>query len=331
MPKLAPGAVTRRIPRPGWLAGTPPTDLISVAGLLGRPVRNQAAAEIGKVVDVVVRWRGERYPPVTGIVVRVGRRQSWVHATDVAEITGHLVTLRSAKLDLRDFEPRPGEITLNRDVIDHQMVDVDDVRVFRAADLYLGKVGTGYLLVGADIGLGTLVRRLGPARWRSTPTPDRVIDWATIQPFGEAGGPVRLVQPNQDLARLRPGELADLLEDLGRREREELLGALDRDQAADALEEMESDDLRNLLRELSPQQTASLVADMEPDEAAEALRDLDQTTRDASARRHGPRHGVGVARAAAVLGPHGRRAHDHQHRVRGGDHHRGRDPPTAPC
>jgi len=281
MPKLAPRAVSRRFSRPGWLAGTPTTDLISVAGLIGRPVRNQAAAEIGRVVDVVVRWHGERYPPITGLVVRVGRRQSWVPATDIAEITGHLVTLRSARLDLRDFESRPGEVTLNRDVIDHQMVDVDGVRVFRAADLYLGRVGPGYLLVGADVGLGTLLRRLGPARWRATATPDRVIDWATIQPFGEAGGPVRLVQPNQELARLRPGELADLLEDLGRREREELLGALDSEQAADALEEMESDDLRNLLRELSPRQTAKLVADMEPDEAAEALRDLDGTTRDA--------------------------------------------------
>jgi len=202
-------------------------------------------------------------------------------ADQIAEISGRLVTLRSARLDLRDFEPRPGEVTLNRDVIDHQMVDVDDVKVFRAADLYLARVAPGYVLVGADVGVGTLLRRLGPARWRSTPTPDRVIDWATIQPFGDAGGPVRLAQPNQDLARLRPGELADLLEDLGRREREEFLEALDRDQAADALEEMESDDLRNLLRELSPQQTASLVADMEPDEAADALRDLDSTTRDA--------------------------------------------------
>lgn len=281
MPKLVPRGASRRIRRSAWPAATPATDLVSVAGLLGRPVRNQVDAEVGRVVDVVVRWEGESYPPVTGLVVRVGRRQTWMPVDHIAEISGRLVTLRSARLDLRDFEPRPGEVTLNRDVIDHQMVDVDDVKVFRAADLYLTGVGSDYVLVGADVGMGTLLRRLGPARWRATPTPDRVIDWATIQPFGDGGGPVRLAHPNQDLARLRPGELADLLEDLGRREREEFLGALDQDQAADALEEMESDDLRNLLRELSPQQTASLVADMEPDEAAEALRDLDSTTRDA--------------------------------------------------
>ena len=281
MPESSSPTPRRRSLRTPRVPAAVSSELISVAGIVGGRVCNQAGAEIGRVVDVVVRWRGESYPPVTGLVVRVGRRETWLPIGHVGSITGRMVTLRSARLDLRDFEARTGEVMLHRDVVDHQMVDVDEVRVFRAADLYLARVEGTYLLVGADIGLGSLLRRLGPARWRATPTPDRVIDWAAIQPFGDDSGPVRLLQPNLELARLRPGEVADLLEELGRREREELLGALDPDQAADALEEMESDHLRNLLRELSTRQTAGLVADMEPDEAAEALRDLDLGTRNA--------------------------------------------------
>jgi Mg/Co/Ni transporter MgtE len=120
------------------------------------------------------------------------------------------------------------------------------------------------------------------------PTPDRVIDWAAIQPFGEPGepgaeeggtpqppgSPVRLRTSHEGLARLRPGELADLLEDLRRDERQELLAALAPDDAADALEEMEPEDLAQLLREADPDEAAALVASMEPDEAADALRDL---------------------------------------------------------
>jgi Mg/Co/Ni transporter MgtE len=49
--------------------------------------------------------------------------------------------------------------------------------------------------------------------------------------------------------RLRPGELADLLEDLGRAERRELLARLTPEQAADALEEMQKEELVQLLRE----------------------------------------------------------------------------------
>lgn len=253
--------------------------LVSVAGLVRAPVRNQAGGEIGTVEDVVVRWQGEPYPPVTGLVVKVGRRRAWIPATHIGLIEARSVTLSSARIDLRDYERRPGEVAANADVVDHQMVDVDGVRVFRAADLYLTRLDGDHVLVGADVGMTTLLRRLGPARFRGRPTPDRVIDWAAIQPFSDPGGPVRLTRANQDLARLRPGELADLLEDLGRHQREELLRALDKDAAADALEEMRGDDLKNLLRELPTAQTAAVVAAMEPDEAAEALRDLDPGTR----------------------------------------------------
>src|SRR6202034_3731287 len=113
------------------------------------------------------------------------------------------------------------------------------------------------------------------------PTPDRVIDWAAIQPFAESTGgtngtttPVRLKTTNEDLHRLRPGELADLLEDLRRDERRELLAALSPDEAADALEEMQAEDLEQLLRESDPMEAARLLAAMEPDEAVDALRDL---------------------------------------------------------
>ena len=113
---------------------------------------------------------------------------------------------------------------------------------------------------------------------RGRPTPERVIDWDAIAPFGEEAtdGPatVRLRRSQQALRRLRPGELADLLEDLGRPGRQELLASLEPEAAADALEEMEPDELEGLLRESEPQKAADLVAAMEPDEAVDALRDL---------------------------------------------------------
>src|SRR5581483_8745896 len=107
------------------------------------------------------------------------------------------------------FERRPGEVMLGRDVLDHQLVDVDGVQVIRAADLYLAPVLGSIRLVGVDVSTSSLLRRLGPARWRSRPTPGRVIDWAAIQPFG-GPGPIRLRRTNQELHRLRPAELADL-------------------------------------------------------------------------------------------------------------------------
>ena len=252
--------------------------LTSVAGLVGRPVTTLASAEVGRIADVVVRWHGESYPPVTGLVVRVARRRAYVPISQVESLGPHGARLRTARLDLRDFHRREDEVSLNADVVDHQLVDIDGVRVVRASDLYLATVNDEVRLVGVDVGFATLLRRLGPANRRTRPTPDRVIDWAAVQPFGASSGPsgaMRLATPNQALRRLRPADLADLLEDLGRDERQELIRSLDPEAAADALEEMEPDELRELLRELTPQEAANLIVEMEPDEAVDALREFE--------------------------------------------------------
>ncbi len=258
--------------------------IVSLAGVVGRPVRNQGGAEIGRLVDVVCRWSGEEtYPPVTGLVVRVGHRLAFVPASAIETIEHTQVLLQSARLDLVDFAPRPGEVTLAEQVLDHQLVDVDGVQVIRAADLYLAPVLGQFRLVGVDISVQSLLRRLGPARWRPTPTPDRVIDWGAIQPFGEteqgAAPEVRLRTTNEGLERLRPGELADLLEDLMRPERQKLLDSLTPEEAADALEEMDPEELASLLREAEPARAAELLDAMEPDEAVDALRDLNSDER----------------------------------------------------
>jgi MgtE-like protein/CBS domain protein len=258
--------------------------LISLAGIIETPVRNQAGEDVGRLVDVVARVDGEeRYPPVTGLVVRVGRRQAFLDAGAIESVDHSGVTLRTSRLDLRDFRRRPGELMLARDLLDHQLVDVDGVQVIRAADLYLAPVGDRLRLVGVDVSVQSLLRRLGPKALRGRPTPDRVIDWDAVQPFSDqlTSGPatVNLRTPNRGLPRLRPSELADLLEDLQRPARQELLASLEREQAADALEEMEPEELLALLREVEPAQAAELIAAMESDEAVDALRDLSEKER----------------------------------------------------
>ncbi|HEX4254324.1 MAG TPA: CBS domain-containing protein, partial [Streptosporangiaceae bacterium] len=85
---------------------------------------------------------------------------------------------------------------------------------------------------------------------------------------------------DEQLRRLAPADLADLLEDLGRPARQDLLSRLENDTAADALEEMDPDELEALLREARPERAAALIAAMEPDEAVDALRDLSDDERD---------------------------------------------------
>jgi hypothetical protein len=69
---------------------------------LGGAVTNQAGEEVGRLADLVAHWAEEPYPPVTGLVVRVGRRQVFVAADQVLELARLGVRLRSARLDLRE-------------------------------------------------------------------------------------------------------------------------------------------------------------------------------------------------------------------------------------
>jgi hypothetical protein len=48
--------------------------LLSLANLMGRPVVDPSGTRVGRVNDVIVRWESVTpHPPVTGIVVRVGK------------------------------------------------------------------------------------------------------------------------------------------------------------------------------------------------------------------------------------------------------------------
>ena len=253
--------------------------LVSVAGLVGAPVHGGDGELVGRLADVVVRSE-PGYPPVAGFVVRVGPRRAWVHAQDVAGVEQGQLRLLSSRFDLQDVVRRPGEIQLVNDVIDHQLVDIDGVQVVRAADLYLAAPAELWRLVGVDVSLVSFLRRALPGRPGRQASPAKVLDWAGVQPFGIAGGPVRLSRPNSGVQRLRPAEMADLLADLGRTERRELLAALATEVAADALEEMKAPDVLAVLRDAPVERAAELLASMERDEAADALRDLPEVERE---------------------------------------------------
>ncbi len=72
--------------------------LVSLAGLIGRPVLDPDGREIGRLVDVVVRHGEETYPPVSGWIVTVANRKSFLHGVRISHLTPRSITLSSTKI-----------------------------------------------------------------------------------------------------------------------------------------------------------------------------------------------------------------------------------------
>lgn len=238
--------------------------------------------QLGRVDDLIVRLGEDEYPPVSGVLATVARRQVWVPAAEISDIQPGRVTLRRPKLDLRRFERRSQEILLKEDLLDRQVIDVDGADLVRANEIELARLDGWYRVVGIDVGLRGFSRRLLPGILGGRIGPGGFLDWASIEPFTGHIPTVRLKAPHPKLARLHPAELADLVEAATRAEGGEILDALegDRELEADLLEELSTEHRAELMEQRTDVEVADLLARMESDNAADLLAELPDERRD---------------------------------------------------
>ena len=208
----------------------PDPHLVSVAGAVGARVHDANARLVGVLDDVVVDSVEERHPPVAGVVVRVPHGRTFVPIAAVADIRPAAVLL-AGSLGRPASERPAGLVALAHDVVDRQIVDIDGANVVRVSDLVLGRDGESLRLVGVDVSLRTLFRRLGPASLRRRVSPERVYDWEAVGAFSERGADgapstLHLTSAAADLRRRGPADLAQLLADLPPHEREELVNGM---------------------------------------------------------------------------------------------------------
>src|SRR3984885_12732032 len=123
---------------------SPPARTLHLSQLLRRPL-DRGSESIGRLSDVIVRLRGAESPLVTGLVAGVGGRELFVPIEQVVSFDGDAIQLTSARLDLRSFERRDGEVLLRADVLGHRLIDVESVHLIKAGDLELEQNGGDWL------------------------------------------------------------------------------------------------------------------------------------------------------------------------------------------
>ena len=264
-------------------AAAAPTPLVlHLSFVVGGALRDAEGERLGRVDDLIVRLEGEEYPPVSGAVATVAGRQVFVPTDLIDEIADGRIALRAERLDLQHFQRRQGEVLLKKDVLDRQLINVDGARLVRANEIELARLDGWYRVVGVDVGLRGLLRRLLPRRFARTIAVSNFLDWASVEPFTGHVPTVRLRVPHPKLARLHPAQLADLVEAASHREGEEIIAAVatDPELEADVFEELEDQHQREFVEDRTDEEVAHLLVRMESDDAADLILQLPEERRE---------------------------------------------------
>jgi CBS domain-containing protein/sporulation protein YlmC with PRC-barrel domain len=260
-----------------------PDPIVHLSSVAGSPLLDSTGERLGRVEDVIVRLdQGQERPPVIGLKARIGGRDSFVPIGRVQQLGPEQVKTSTTKLDLAQFERRPGEVLLRADVLDRSLINVTTARLVSAREVELVCQEGIWRVAGIDPSLRPRLWRFLPRRFRGHDTEHReFVAWSDMEPFVGHVPTSRLKLTQRRLARLHPAQIADLVEAASHEEGEEILEAVgqDKELEADVFEELDDEHQVEFLRERSDSQAAALLGRMALDDAADLLLELPQERR----------------------------------------------------
>lgn len=255
---------------------------VFVSRVTGLPLVASDGSAVGRVHDVVIGYPNvETAPPVLGFVAEIQRRQIFVNANRVSELTNGGARLQSSTVDMRRFRKREGEMLVRKDLFDRRVgADIINDVALRATP---GQART-WEVVGVSL--------VGTSRFRRRRT-GRLAGWevllglfstnsvthqvAEIRDMHPADAATEIAaMPEKERVALADAlddeELADLLGELPEDEGAAIIEHLGVERAADVLEEMDADDAADLLAELPSQEREDVLAEMDPEDSEELRR-----------------------------------------------------------
>ncbi|MDK9699684.1 MAG: CBS domain-containing protein [bacterium] len=245
---------------------------------MGRTVYDSSQHASGKIVDVLAQ-AGHMFPPIRGIVIRLDSRKV-LYRLAANELNHWLITdaLTVDPTKYQPLEPNEDEFLIRDWLWDRQIVDISGAKVKRVNDVQM-IVGDVSYIVHVDVGFLGLARRLGFERSVKTVAKlfgkslqDELISWKYVTPVkAQSGAPLRLSVQLTNLRNLHPAELADVLEELDKDERTEIVRAVGAETAAAALEVADEDVQKSVLESLTADESADILEEMDLQVAADVL------------------------------------------------------------
>lgn len=215
----------------------------------------------GEMVDFAV-LESSPTPTVSKIVVKTKNSKVTISPTFISiKKNGALITSEKAPFlpyDEKDFY-------LNEDLLDKQVIDTDDRRLVRVNDVMLEETPE-LKVIGIDIGMAGIIRRLGLEKVIKVNS--KILPWQMIEAFDYQTGTIKISLSQNRLNGMHPSEIADILEELGTRERQGIFTTLEAKTAAKAIEESDWRTQEAILEELPTSVLKKVVGRMHVSEIA---------------------------------------------------------------
>lgn len=247
--------------------------------LLDAPIIDSADSVVGKVTDLISRPNGDKFPPVIAVAYRVkGEKEPRTFALNYVENLGkNEITLSTLASKLQPYDSKQHDNWLARDILDKQIVDLQGTRVVRVNDLRFGMVNGEFRILGIDVSTKGILRRLGIDRWFGfSLLQPHFIDWEKVQVVGKS---LKLSTLSQELVKLHPADLANIMEDLNPNQSHKLMQSLDARTAAKVFEELQLEAKHHVLKNFDSEQLTGILTHVPIDELVDYLKTLKSVDR----------------------------------------------------
>ncbi len=237
--------------------------VLHLSSLVGSPLLDSAGERLGRVEDLIARLdAGDQLPSVTGLKARIGGRELFVPAERIERLEPQAARTSTTKLNLAQFERRPGEVLLRGDVLGRSMINVSTARLVKAREVELIEDAGTWRVAGIVPTVRAGITRLLPRRYRGHQHEHaEFVPWSEVEPFVAHVPSSRLRLAPRRLARLHPAQIADLVEAASHDEGEEIMQAVghDKELEADVFEELDDEHQVEFLRERSDEEVAGAL------------------------------------------------------------------------
>ncbi|HEX2967486.1 MAG TPA: CBS domain-containing protein [Bacteroidales bacterium] len=259
-----------------------------LSGIIGRYAYGADGDKIGTIKDLLVNTdpSGQSDPNhqlLSGIKLKIGKEQKIYSFSSfrVSKAGERLNVTCTALIELSGDEIENG-LLLVENILDKQIVDLNGRKLVRVNDIRLATVPTGTYAVAVDIGIEGLLRRIGisaPIKYLLSlfkiVLPSKFILWDDVQAIDHSNSRIKLSKSSSKLHTIHPSDLADILEDMGKKSGMSLFNSLDEEKAADVLEELEPPVQIHFIENLPVNKAADVLEKMPADEAADIIDELE--------------------------------------------------------